>query len=105
MLSACFFADHSTAIEAIFALDTFSFFMIMNSLNCPDMRLQYQVTVTWELWLLVQAVEISSNDYEPTEKDILYSEGITQCNGLAFIEFSLDEPYAEKFDCSHPQIK
>ncbi|XP_074573864.1 extra-large guanine nucleotide-binding protein 3-like [Curcuma longa] len=56
-------------------------------------------------YFLDRAVEISSNDYEPTEKDILYSEGITQCNGLAFIEFSLDEPYAEKFDCSHPQIK
>lgn len=45
-----------------------------------------------------QAVEISKTDYEPSDMDILYAEGITSSRGLSSVEFSFPMPDDDSYE-------
>ncbi|XP_051145394.1 extra-large guanine nucleotide-binding protein 1-like isoform X2 [Andrographis paniculata] len=48
-------------------------------------------------YFLDRAVEISRADYEPTQMDILYADGINSSNGIASMEFSFPNSSPEGF--------
>lgn len=39
----------------------------------------------------IQAINILRTDYEPSNLDILYAEGVTSSNGLACVDFSFSQ--------------
>ncbi|KAG6410723.1 hypothetical protein SASPL_128789 [Salvia splendens] len=59
-------------------------------------------------YFLDRAVEISRMDYEPSELDILYADGVTSSNGVASMEFSLpkssQDGYMESLDHNEPPL-
>lgn len=60
--------------------------------------LQFIAIVT-EIFFSLQAVDILRTDYEPSDLDILYAEGVTSSNGLACLDFSYPQSGSDdKFD-------
>lgn len=55
-------------------------------------------------FLLLQMVDILRWDYEPTDVDILYAEGVTSSNGLACVDFLFPEPAYEEHPDNGDQL-
>lgn len=52
---------------------------------------------------LSQAVDVLRTDYEPSDLDILYAEGVTSSNGLSCMDFSFPQSALDdKFDTDDP---
>ncbi|KAK7346484.1 hypothetical protein VNO80_21004 [Phaseolus coccineus] len=47
-------------------------------------------------YFLERAIEILRTDYEPSDLDILYAEGVTSSNGMACVEFSFPQSAPEE---------
>lgn len=41
--------------------------------------------------MFLQVVDILTTDYEPSDSDILYAEGLISSNGLACVDFSFPQ--------------
>lgn len=47
-------------------------------------------------FLVLQAIDVLTPDYEPSDLDILYAEGVTSSSGLACLDFSFPQTAAEE---------
>lgn len=54
-------------------------------------------------FLSVQAVDILRLDYDPSDLDILYSEGVISSNGLACVDFSFPQSASDDYTDSMDQ--
>lgn len=47
-------------------------------------------------FLVLQAIDVLTPDYEPSDLDILYAEGVTSSSGLACLDFSFPQTASEE---------
>ncbi|KAK1395063.1 Extra-large guanine nucleotide-binding protein 1 [Heracleum sosnowskyi] len=67
-----------------------------------DRRNEIQMLPRVANYFLNRAVEISRTDYEPSDMDILYAEGISSSNSIASVDFSFPKSINDNYlDASH----
>ncbi|KAL8116185.1 hypothetical protein AgCh_022615 [Apium graveolens] len=62
-----------------------------------DRRNEIQMLPRVANYFLNRAVEISRTDYEPSDMDILYAEGISSSNSIASVDFSFPKSLNDSF--------
>ncbi|KAE9613014.1 putative guanine nucleotide binding protein (G-protein), alpha subunit [Lupinus albus] len=93
----------SGKIDAIFPAATREYAPLIEELwNDAAIKATYERRSELEMlpsvasYFLEQAVRILRTDYEPSELDILYAEGVTSSNGLACVDFSFPQSAPEE---------
>ncbi|XP_019447166.1 PREDICTED: extra-large guanine nucleotide-binding protein 1-like [Lupinus angustifolius] len=93
----------SGKIDAIFPAATREYAPLIEELwNDAAIKATYQRRSELEMlpsvasYFLERAVKILRTDYEPSDLDILYAEGVTSSNGLACVDFSFPQSAPEE---------